>query len=187
LGLSSYIAFLLSTNKTYAFCVTKGQQGMPGYKGHLLGGSAAFGLIYLARNYPCTHCKDLWIYSWQAEFTPQQLHEKLLAKIGHRMRISDLLVSKRDKAGLVQEVLVHGATPVPVAGKELYTLCKEIKSFCYTIERKKDTILLKGKGYGHHLGLCQWGARQMVADHWDWDYRRILHFYYPQTKLMRFV
>lgn len=140
---------------------------------------------YLARDYPCTHCKDLWIYSWQAEFTPQQLHEKLLAKIGHRMRISDLLVSKRDKAGLVQEVLVHGATPVPVAGKELYTLCKEIKSFCYTIERKKDTILLKGKGYGHHLGLCQWGARQMVADHWD--YRRILHFYYPQTKLMRFV
>ena len=43
--------------------------------------------------------------------------------------------------------------------------------------------MFKGTGYGHHIGLCQWGARELVSQ--GWDYKKILHFYYPDTTFMK--
>ncbi len=60
---------------------------------------------------------------------------------------------------------------------------KEIKSFCFNIKKKSGKIIFNGRGFGHHLGLCQWGAREMVRD--GWDYKQILAFYYPSTNFMR--
>ena len=93
-------------------------------------------------------------------------------------------IVKKDKAGLVEEVIIHARKKITLAGKKVYNLLKEVKSFCYSITRKKNKIILNGRGYGHHLGLCQWGAREMVRD--GWDYKKILLFYFPQTKLMKF-
>ncbi len=139
---------------------------------------------YLARTYPCTHCKRCWIYNWQVTLTADELHERLQRQVKKLKPIHGLHVTKRDKAGLVQQVLVsNGRKKVHLDGKQLYSCLKEIKSFCYTIEKEKDTFTLSGRGYGHHLGLCQWGAREMVRD--GWDYRRILKFYYPGTKCTR--
>ncbi len=44
-------------------------------------------------------------------------------------------------------------------------------------------ITFKGTGYGHHMGLCQWGARELVNQ--GWNYKKILHFYYPGTTFMK--
>lgn len=41
-----------------------------------------------------------------------------------------------------------------------------------------------GKGYGHHVGLCQWGAMKLVKEH-HWSYPKILQFYYPGTTLIK--
>ena len=41
--------------------------------------------------------------------------------------------------------------------------------------------MLKGNGFGHGAGLCQWGAR-MLADSGK-DFRAILEHYYPGTEL----
>ena len=58
-------------------------------------------------------------------------------------------------------------------------------STIFTIKKEKDTFTLNGRGYGHHLGLCQWGAREMVRD--GWDYRRILKFYYPGITFKKII
>ncbi len=140
---------------------------------------------YLARTYPCTHCKRCWIYNWQATLTADELHERLQTQVKKLKAIGGLHITKRDKAGLVQQVVVHtGRKKIPLDGKQLYSCLKEIKSFCYTIKKEKNNFILYGRGYGHHLGLCQWGAREMVRD--GWNYRRILQFYYPGTKCMRY-
>ena len=41
--------------------------------------------------------------------------------------------------------------------------------------------ILSGHGYGHNVGLSQWGAYAMAE--LDYDYKDILGFYYPGTKL----
>ena len=45
-------------------------------------------------------------------------------------------------------------------------------------------ITLYGRGWGHGVGLSQWGARAM-ADH-GWTSSRILQFYYPGTVLKKY-
>jgi stage II sporulation protein D len=47
--------------------------------------------------------------------------------------------------------------------------------------RAETTFLISGRGYGHGVGLSQYGA-QGYARH-GWDYRRILRHYYPGTAL----
>jgi SpoIID/LytB domain protein len=44
-----------------------------------------------------------------------------------------------------------------------------------------ETVTIKGKGFGHGVGLCQVGALQKVRAGWNWQ--DILSFYYPGTEL----
>lgn len=141
---------------------------------------------YLARDYACTFCKDCKIYTWNASYE-HAIFEKLLQKEMQILdRLKEVKIAKKDKAGLVSEVLYRGAKRwVTLSGKKLYSLFKDIKSFCFTIKKKGNNILVNGRGFGHHLGLCQWGAREMVRR--GWDYKQVLQFYYPKTQLMHLV
>ncbi len=131
---------------------------------------------YLARPYACTHCKRCKIYSWEVAFDKESIHPMLCAK--------EVKVAKTDKAGIVKEVHIKSGKKVKtVTGKQLYAMFKEIKSFHFGIQSKKDKLVFKGKGYGHHVGLCQWGAREMVRD--GWKFQQILQFYYPGTQFLR--
>ena len=95
-------------------------------------------------------------------------------------KIQGIKITKKDDAGLIQEIIVKDARhSFLLTGKKLYSLLDAIKSFSFFIHKKGRNIVFKGRGYGHHLGLCQWGAREMVRD--AWDYKKILMFYYPNV------
>jgi stage II sporulation protein D len=59
--------------------------------------------------------------------------------------------------------IVFALTVVPAAGARVF--------------------VVTGHGWGHGVGMSQWGA-EGLAQH-DWDYRRILSHYYPGTSLRR--
>ena len=139
---------------------------------------------YLARTYPCEHCKRCKIFSWQGSYALHELDQFLHPYLPKQGWLKKLTVSKVDKAGVVQEVVAHGKKQtVTLDGKKLYAKLKKVKSFCFTIRHEENKIVFDGRGFGHHLGLCQWGAREMVRD--GWNYKKILKFYYPGTQFMR--
>lgn len=140
---------------------------------------------YLARTYPCKHCKRTARYSWKKEWSLTDLSNHIEKILQKPIKVHDIKIAKKDKAGLVHELHVNHKKEVhPITSKKLYSaLKKDLKSFCYTVQRKKDTVIFSGRGMGHHLGICQWGAREMVRD--GWPYNRILSFYYPGTSLMK--
>ena len=43
-------------------------------------------------------------------------------------------------------------------------------------------VRFSGRGWGHGVGMCQWGARGMAAQ--GSEYRDILRFYYPGTQIV---
>lgn len=49
----------------------------------------------------------------------------------------------------------------------------------FNITLNGDSIIFKGRGYGHGVGLCQWGALQMARE--GKNYKEILSFFYPGT------
>ena len=58
---------------------------------------------------------------------------------------------------------------------------KNIKSTWFETEIKGSDVVFTGRGYGHGVGLCQWGAKAMAeAGH---SYDEILKFYYPDSEI----
>jgi stage II sporulation protein D len=47
----------------------------------------------------------------------------------------------------------------------------------FTITVDGDSLIFEGKGYGHGVGLCQWGMLEMARE--GKNYREILSFFYP--------
>ncbi len=72
-----------------------------------------------------------------------------------------------------------------ISGSVMYRLCKDIKSFCYTIKKDRRIFIFEGKGFGHHMGVCQWGVRTMVKQ--GFLCKEILDYYYPGAELMKLV
>ncbi len=139
---------------------------------------------YLSRDYPCTFCKQCKIYNWSKEFDIKNVERIFNDLFPYDVRLRELKVSKFDKAGLVEEVLLRcGRKTETISGKKLYSLFPEVKSYCFMIRRRGSIFTISGRGYGHHIGLCQWGAREMVKD--GWDYQSILQFYYPGTRQVK--
>ena len=137
---------------------------------------------YLAREYPCIFCKSYRIFKWQVEYPLTEFAAKFDAFTVKK--IKDLKILKTDRAGLVQEIEIMGyPNNINISSKQLYNVLDEMKSYCFSICKKFGKIQINGRGFGHHLGLCQWGARQMV--HKGWDYKSILNFYYPDCRFMK--
>ena len=51
-----------------------------------------------------------------------------------------------------------------------------LRSTFFSVVTEGDSVILKGKGYGHGVGLCQEGAMAMAAK--GFRYREIINFYY---------
>lgn len=139
---------------------------------------------YLARDYACTYCKQSKLYSWRLDYQLSEFEDLLKSGLSDAVPIRGVTVSKKDKAGVVHEVTIKtNSTRLALTGKKIYSLLKKVRSLCFTVVKRGKRVTFKGRGFGHHLGLCQWGARQMV--HEGWGYKAILRFYYPGVKFMK--
>lgn len=59
----------------------------------------------------------------------------------------------------------------------------KIKSTWFQITQNNQGFHLTGFGYGHGVGLCQWGAKEMALQ--GKTYREILKHYYPQSDIQK--
>lgn len=56
-----------------------------------------------------------------------------------------------------------------------------LRSAYFTMIRSGDSIIVRGRGYGHGVGLCQDGAKAMAEKKVTYD--KITGFYYPGTRI----
>ena len=83
----------------------------------------------------------------------------------------------RDGSGRVETVDV-GGTLIP--GTEMRTLF-DLRSTAFTLDRTDEGFLFTVTGYGHGVGMSQYGANVMAGD--GAGYADILAHYYPGTEL----
>ena len=60
---------------------------------------------------------------------------------------------------------------------------KGINSNFFSIEREGDKIIFYGKGFGHRVGMCQSGAKEMAKQ--GKNYKEILFHYYKNVRLKK--
>jgi len=89
------------------------------------------------------------------------------------------------KAGRVNEVrILHSRGALIVRGQDLRRILgySKIRSTQFRIESIGREVVFSGKGAGHAVGLCQWGAKEMAE--LGYRYESILQYYYPGTDLL---
>ena len=95
-------------------------------------------------------------------------------------------IIKQSASGRVKELLVTGrdGKSVKVPGKEFRELLgpNDLRSSKYDIVMKGYFFDVIGYGWGHGVGLCQWGAYGMSLERYD--YKQILHHYYPGAEIV---
>ena len=74
------------------------------------------------------------------------------------------------------------AASLPVSGTALRRALG-LRSACFTIRYQDGRFLITTKGYGHGVGLSQWGAKALAEQ--GWTYEAILAHYFPGTQLCR--
>ncbi|MBQ3401889.1 MAG: SpoIID/LytB domain-containing protein [Synergistaceae bacterium] len=68
-------------------------------------------------------------------------------------------------------------------GKKASVPAKPKSKYGYSIEKSGSDFIFYGRGWGHGVGLCQWGAMAM-AEH-GYTAEKILEHYYPGTSVRK--
>lgn len=140
---------------------------------------------YLARTQKCNYCRLAKVYSWKLSYSNQEFQKILQSARPNLCAIKKLIINA-DKAGTVKNLVVHDhKNSYILDARTMYSLFKDIKSFSYSVSLQPKAVKVNGTGLGHHLGLCQWGAREMIRK--GYTHRDILRFYYPGAKFMKFT
>ncbi|MDO4816594.1 MAG: stage II sporulation protein D [Bacillota bacterium] len=84
---------------------------------------------------------------------------------------------KRDAAGRVESIVIGGES---FSGSELRSLFS-LRSTDFELEHTGSGFVFTVKGYGHGVGMSQYGANIMAKN--GADYKEILAHYYPGTVL----
>lgn len=57
----------------------------------------------------------------------------------------------------------------------------KLKSTQFSVEKRWNEFVFKGRGFGHGVGMCQWGAQRWARK--GKDFKQILNHYYPTAQL----
>ncbi|MFA5974614.1 MAG: SpoIID/LytB domain-containing protein [Elusimicrobiota bacterium] len=138
-----------------------------------------------------TFCQSAPRAEWHFEAPGQQLRMCFLRAgwIVGLDALDTLRVIRRNSSHRAHQVLIQSNQPRWVPAKEFRQVINRhfhgevLKSTFFTISKTKDGYEFNGRGWGHGVGLCQWGAIEMARE--GYTYQEILDHYYPGTTLER--
>jgi SpoIID/LytB domain protein len=127
-------------------------------------------------------------YEWTVSYTANELSALIRRKSGIDFgRILDLIPLSRGASDRIIMLRIVGEKCSVEVGKELeirkWLSESHLYSSAFDVEKTADGFVLKGKGWGHGVGLCQIGAAVMGDQ--GIPYEDILSFYYPHTELTK--
>ena len=142
------------------------------------------GRIPYLKSVVCRFDRESPSYVWQYSARFSEL-QSALSRYGIRTgKISGISLRSRTRTSRISELNIHtGSGRIIVNAYDFRKAVgtKKIKSTRFTIRRRGPRITFKGIGYGHGVGLCQWGAKGMAEE--KYDYKKILSFYYSGAQL----
>ena len=153
------------------------------------GGMLEDGGIMVGHSVPYLHAHadpvcSTGVSDWDAQIGKAELREALV-RAGFHLGASDgIAVTDRDRSGRARRLVVDGA-PVDATSFRMAVGrglgWNKVRSELYDVSDQGTSVIFHGRGRGHGVGLCQTGA-QLRADQGA-NYRDILAFYYPGTKV----
>ncbi len=124
-------------------------------------------------------------YRWRAMVKLEDFERKLRQQGYAVGPVATMTPFEHSRAGRVAKVrILHAGGELILRGEDIRRVVgyREIPSTQFDIEFAGNDVILSGRGAGHAVGLCQYGAKEL-AD-LGYPYPTILRYYFPGTELM---
>ncbi|MDD4980332.1 MAG: SpoIID/LytB domain-containing protein [Candidatus Omnitrophica bacterium] len=133
---------------------------------------------------PCNFCRESPHFSWHSVLARKDLKDTLL-KSGYKLGdIEDILILGYDKSSRITDLkIISDKKEIKISAKDFRNIAGPdiIRSTNFQVKVLDDDIVFEGLGWGHGVGLCQWGAYFMAKE--GYDYKKILEYYYPGAQI----
>ena len=125
-------------------------------------------------------------HDWTAEYGVEELSSLISSRLGRDIgTLEGLEPLQRGPSGRIKLLRIRGSLLTVDVGKELMIRKvlspSHLKSSAFEAEFSSGRVILRGKGWGHGVGLCQIGAARMGQ--LGYGYTGILSRYYPGASL----
>jgi len=107
----------------------------------------------------------------------QEFYERLNIKYSDTLKVE---VLERSKSNRILRLKING---IEINGKDIYSKLG-LRSYDFTLTQVGNNVDIKTKGYGHGVGMSQYGAHGMAKE--GYNYKEILKHYYVDTDLVKF-
>lgn len=135
----------------------------------------------------CFFCLNSRYQRWEKEIPVSEL-ERRLKNAGYRIgALGRIAPGKWDSSGRPREIEIrHSKGSLTLRGNDFRLavgpdLVKSLKDL--RVVRSGSGMKFTGRGWGHGVGMCQWGAKALAEQ--GKTYREILEFYYPGATITR--
>lgn len=141
------------------------------------------------------YCKISPRFEWTETYSNELLINRLknyslIDDLNYNLK--DISIISRFKSGRVDEMKIilvdenNEKKSISIKGNEIRSVLRTadgkniLWSTLYDISLNSNSVVIRGKGFGHGVGLCQWGAISLSRK--GWNYEDILNHYYPGTE-----
>ena len=133
----------------------------------------------------CWFCKASVHFSWKKEIPVDMLKSKLIEK-GYNCpeSIHAIEIIARNASGRITSLRIQGKdASLEISAKDFRQALDPnvIRSANFTIQVVSGTAYIEGLGWGHGVGLCQWGMYAMAKE--GYTYTQILSHYFPGSQI----
>jgi stage II sporulation protein D len=135
---------------------------------------------------PCRYCLDVPTATWEVSLSLVKIESLLRAGGVPVTGLRDIKTGLRNGSGRLSTVRLttdKGIQDLPATSFRKALGYTVIRSTGFEVAVSGDSARFTGSGYGHGVGMCQWGARSRAAD--GFSYREILAYYYPGTVIKK--
>jgi stage II sporulation protein D len=117
------------------------------------------------------------VYSWKETFTLSEFSDK----IGGIGRINTIGTAQLTPGGRVASITFAGENGTKTLRGRDVRSALGLRSTRFNIDLNNSSVIVTCSGFGHGVGMSQWGARSLAEQ--GWDYERILQHYYQSTAI----
>ncbi|MBN1493324.1 MAG: SpoIID/LytB domain-containing protein [Candidatus Omnitrophica bacterium] len=180
-----------AVDETRGQILTYEEEIFPAFFHSTCGGHTTFAeFVWRVTPHPCltsVYCPFCWeskYYTWTTTITLDEMEKKLNEK---GIITGDLLAFKKasvDTAGRIIEFEIESDKQIVTANANdirVLIFPDIMKSTFFTMDASSEHLMFQGRGWGHGVGMCQWGAQRMAAD--GYDYKVIVRFYYTHSTI----
>lgn len=125
-------------------------------------------------------------HDWQVAIPRAEIRQALAQSGWHVGQIRRIETAERTRSGRISVLRVlHDGGVLEIGGREFRQILgpNRIRSTRFTSYLQEGEIVFAGQGWGHGVGMSQWGAKGM-AD-LAYDFTSILNHYFPLAELGR--